>query len=139
MFNEDLITDKVPEPVERMKNAISNSDAVLFMMPEFNRSVPAVLKNAIDWGSRPWGDNSWSYKPGAIGGVTKGTLGTAVGQAHLRTSLIVLDVILMGQPELYVNYTDGLVDRNGNITNPATEAKLRTFLQRFASWIERVS
>src|SRR3984957_9772889 len=103
MLNSEFQNDP-PPPVWRMKQEIEAADAGLFVSPESNRSVPAVLKNAIDWGSRPWGRNSWANRPAAIIGASPGPTGTAAMQQHLRTILSPLQVLLMGQPEAYVHY-----------------------------------
>ena len=138
LYNQDLET-KLPASVVRMKDEIATADAVLFVTPEYNRSVPGVLKNAIDWGTRPWGQNSWTGKPGSIVGTSPGNVGTAAGQAHLRSVMTVLDVILLGQPEVYFVSKPGLIDDNDNIADEATRDFLQGYLTRFDAWIDQVA
>jgi chromate reductase len=121
-----------------MKKEIAKADAVLFVTPEHNRSIPAVLKNAIDWGTRPWGQNSWAGKPGSIIGTSPGNVGTAAGQAHLRSVMTILDVILLGQPEVYFVSKPGLIDDKDDITDDATRDFLQGYLTRFEAWIDQV-
>lgn len=138
IFNQDLEAD-LPASVIRMKGEIASADAVLFVTPEHNRSIPSVLKNAIDWGTRPWGQNSWAGKPGSIIGTSPGNVGTAAGQAHLRSVMTVLDVILLGQPEVYFVSKPGLIDDKDNITDEATREFLQGYLTRFDAWIGQVA
>ena len=138
MYNQDLET-ALPASVARMKDEIAAADAVLFVTPEHNRSIPAVLKNAIDWGTRPWGRNSWAGKPGSIIGTSPGNVGTAAGQAHLRSVMTVLDVVLLGQPEVYFVTTPGLIDDNDDIADAATRQFLEGYLARFAAWIDQIA
>jgi chromate reductase, NAD(P)H dehydrogenase (quinone) len=138
IYNEDLWQD-APASVLRMKNEIESADAVLFVTPEYNRSITPALKNAIDWGTRPWGKNSWAGKPASIVGTTPGAIGTAVAQTHLRSVAVVLDVILMGQPEVYFVNKPGLIDENDDITDDTTREFLEGWLARFESWIGQVS
>jgi chromate reductase len=138
IFNQDLEAD-LPASVVRLKAEIKAADAVLFVTPEHNRSISAVLKNAIDWGTRPWGQNSWSGKPGSIIGTSPGNVGTAAGQAHLRSVMTILDVVLLGQPEVYFVSRPGLIDGNDDITDDATREFLKGYLDRFAAWIDQVA
>jgi chromate reductase, NAD(P)H dehydrogenase (quinone) len=138
IYDEDLWQDP-PASVLRMKNEIESADAVLFVTPEYNRSITPALKNAIDWGTRPWGKNSWAGKPASIVGTTPGAIGTAVAQTHLRSVAVVLDVILMGQPEVYFVNKPGLIDENDDITDDTTREFLEGWLARFESWIGQVS
>jgi len=137
MYNEDLWAEP-PAAVLALKAKVEAADALLFVTPEFNRSVPPVLKNAIDWGSRPWGSNSWSGKPAAIGGASLGVIGSAVAQSHLRNTLLVLDVILMGQPEIYLSFRQAAIDESGTVGDDAARDLLGRFLTSFESWITRV-
>ncbi|HEY5364873.1 MAG TPA: NADPH-dependent FMN reductase, partial [Casimicrobiaceae bacterium] len=105
-YNDDLWKEP-PAAVLELKRRVEAADAVLFVTPEYNRSIPGVLKNAIDWGSRPWGKSSWTGKPCAIVGTTGGVVGTAVAQAQLRTIVPVLDMVLLGQPEVYFRTMPG--------------------------------
>lgn len=136
LFNQDLEAN-VPAPVTRMKKEIEGADAVLFVTPEYNRSMPAPLKNAIDWASRPYGKNSFAGKPAAIIGTSPGAIGTACAQHNLRPTLAYLDVILMSQPEAYVQFKDGLIDGEGNINNDGTQKFLQTYVEKFVLWVER--
>jgi chromate reductase len=138
MYTQDLEAN-LPASVIRMKEEVAAADAVLFVTPEHNRSIPAVLKNAIDWGTRPWGQNSWAGKPGSIIGTSPGNVGTAAGQAHLRSVMTVLDVVLLGQPEVYFVTTPGLIDENDDVTNDATRQFLEGYLARFAAWIDQIA
>ena len=136
LFNQDL-ENPMPAPVARMKKEIEGADAVLFVTPEYNRSTPAPLKNAIDWASRPYGKNSFAGKPAALCGTSPGAIGTAVSQHNLRGALGYLDVILMGQPELYLQFKEGMIDSEGNIASDDTKKFLQGYADKFAAWIER--
>ncbi|RIY01640.1 NAD(P)H-dependent oxidoreductase [Aureimonas flava] len=138
MYNDDLLPD-APEPVLRMKRQIEAADAVLFVTPEYNRSFPAVLKNAIDWGTRPYGRNSFSAKPGGLVGTSPGPTGAAAGQNHLKSVLNVVDVVLMGQPEVYLTWKPEDFGEDGRIVNDHTRAFLERYVDRFVKWIERTS
>ena len=135
LFNQDL-EGNVPATVTTLKKDIESADAVLFVTPEYNRSIPGVLKNAIDWASRPYGKNSWSGKPAAIAGASPGAIGTGIAQAHLRSITSgFLDMPTMGQPELYFTFKDDLIDAQGNISNEGTIKFLQSYVDRFANWI----
>lgn len=134
LFNQDLEAN-FPEMATRLKNNISAADAVLFVTPEYNRSMPGPLKNAIDWCSRPYGKNSFAGKPAAICGASPGAIGTACSQSSLKATLNYLDIALMGQPELYLHFTDGLIDAEGNISNENTKKFLKRFVDNFAAWV----
>lgn len=136
MLNSEFQNDP-PPPVWRMKQEIEATDAVLFVSPESNRSVPAVLKNAIDWGSRPWGRNSWANRPAAIIGASPGPTGTAAMQQHLRTILSPLQAPLMGQPEAYVHYKAGLIDETHAVTDERIRSFLQSYIDAFVLWIEK--
>ena len=126
-----------PPPVWRMKKEVEAADAVLFVSPEHNRSIPAVLKNAIDWGSRPWGKNSWLNMPSAIIGTSAGQTGTAAMQQHLRTILSPLQTLVMSQPEAYVQFKTGLIDDTYAVTDEGTKKFLQGYVDAFAVWIAR--
>lgn len=135
LFNQDLEAN-VPASVTKLKNDIESADGVLFITPEYNRSIPGVLKNAIDWASRPYGQNSWAGKPAAICGASPGGIGTAVAQNHLRAITGgFLAMPTMGQPEIYIAYKDENFDADDNIVNEGTKKFLEGFLESFASWI----
>src|SRR3954452_20841102 len=104
-----------PPVCRRLKKDVESADALLFVTPEYNRSVPGVLKNAVDIASRPWGTNSFAGKPAGVLGISVGAIGTAVAQQHLRTTLAYLDVPTLGQPEVFLQFTDGMIDADGNV------------------------
>lgn len=120
------------------KDAIAKVDAVLFVTPEYNRSIPGALKNAIDWASRPFGTNSFARKPSAIIGASTGKIGTAVGQQHLRSILAFCNSPLMNAIEAYIQFTPGLITDEGEVTVPATEEFLRTYMKEFHAFVQRV-
>lgn len=135
LFNQDLEANP-PEAVTRLKKEIEGADAVLFVTPEYNRSVPGVLKNAIDWASRPYGKSSFPGKPAAIIGTSPGAIGAAVAQNHLRSIVGgFLDMQLMGQPELYLTFKEGMIDAEGAVSNPDTQKFLQGFVDKFAAWV----
>jgi chromate reductase, NAD(P)H dehydrogenase (quinone) len=125
-----------PEPVTRFKSKIAAADGLLFVTPEYNRSIPGVLKNAIDHGSRPYGQSCWKGKPAGIVGASIGTLGTAMAQQHLRNVLAYLDVPTLGQPEAFIQATDDLFDASGNIASPRREL-LQSWMERYEPWVKR--
>ena len=130
LYNQDLEA-ALPEEVARFKAHIAQSDALLFVTPEHSRSIPAVLKSAIDWGSRPWGKNSWAGKPAAVTGTSPGAIGTAIAQQHLRAVLGDLGVLVLGG-ETYVTFKPELVDADGNIADETTRKFLKAFLDQLA-------
>jgi chromate reductase, NAD(P)H dehydrogenase (quinone) len=137
LYNQDL-EGELPQSVVRFKSEIAAADAVLFVTPEHNRSLPAVLKNAIDWGARPYGQNSWNGKPAAITGTSPGALGTAAAQLHLRQVLGTLGALVMGG-EAYISFKPGLVDANGTIADETTRRFLKAFIDQFAATVARLS
>lgn len=137
LYNQD--DDANPaEPVKRLKGEIRAASGVLFVTPEYNRSIPGVLKNAIDHASRPYGQSAWQGKPAGILGVSPGAIGTALAQQHLRTILAYLDMPTLGQPEAFIQMKDGLLDENGNI-GPASKGFLQSWMDRFATWVKKHS
>jgi chromate reductase len=136
LFNQDLEAD-LPASVKRFKAEIEAADAVLFVTPEYLRTIPAALKNAVEWGQRPWGQNSWAGKPGAIVGATPGAIGTAVAQSHLRSIATVIEIALISQPEIYLQLKPGLIDENHEVTDEGLTALLNTWVDRFAGWIQQ--
>src|SRR5690554_5557740 len=134
-FNEDLEANPPKEWVT-LKKQIEDADGILFVTPEYNRSVPAVLKNAIDVGSRPYGQNSWDGKPGAVVSVSISGISGFGANHHLRQSLVFVNVPTMAQPEAYIGDASGLFDDSGNLTNESTKEFLRTFIEAFAQWVE---
>lgn len=136
-FDQDIA--KTPPPaVVRMKKEIMDADGIIIVTPEHNRSITSLLKNAIDWGSRPAGQSCWIGKPAGILGISPGQTGTAAAQQHLRNILSPQQVILMGQPEVYVHYREGMFDGAGGVADEAVRKRLETFLERFVIWVERM-
>lgn len=136
-FYDDSLWANPPAEVLRLKGQIEAADAVLFVTPEYNRSIPGVLKNAIDWPSRPYGQSVWSGKPAAIVGTTPGAIGTAVAQSHLRSIVGVLDMVLMGQPEIYFTMKPDLIDDDANVIDARTRLFLEGWVEKFTVWIGR--
>ena len=135
LYSQDY-DDNFPQPARELKQRIEAADGLLFVTPEYNRSIPGVLKNAIDWGSRPWGKNSWKDKPAAVCGISVGATGTALAQQHLRNVLAYLDVPTEGQPEIFLKHTEGFFDASGNIANDGTRKFLQAFVERFNAWVQ---
>jgi len=138
LYNEDLETDPPPAQWTAFRQLIKAADAVLFVTPEYNRSVPAALKNALDVGSRPYGRSVWDRKPGAIVSGSPGAIGAFGANHHLRQSLVFLNVPAMQQPEVYVSHVDKLFDEVGNLVNEGTGKFLQQFMQTFAIWVETI-
>lgn len=136
LYNQDNDANP-PQAARDFKTQIQNADAVLFVTPEYNRSVPGVLKNAIDTASRPYGQSAWDGKPGAVISVSPGAIGGFGANHHLRQSLVFLNVPVMQQPEAYIGNAGHLVDDSGNITNDSTRDFMQKFLQSFERWVER--
>jgi len=127
-----------PQPARSLKEALAGVDAVLFVTPEYNRSIPGALKNAIDWASRPWGKNSFARKPSAVIGTSPGKIGTAVGQQHLKSILSFCNSPMMNAVEAYIEFTPGLVTDDGEVTVDSTREFLTTFMREFHGFIGRV-
>jgi len=136
LYNEDL-EQELPIEWQQVRTAIKAVDGVLFVTPEYNRSVPAVLKNAVDVGSRPYGKNNWDSKPGAIISVTPGLLGAFGANHHLRQALVFVNIPVMAQPEAYISQVGNLLDENGKLTSDSTRDFLVKFLNAYAVWVER--
>lgn len=136
LFSQDLEPNP-PAAVTRIKGQIDAADGVLIVTPEYNRSIPGVLKNAIDWASRPYGKNSFNGKPTAGIGTSGGAIGTAAAQQHLRSILAYLNVVLMGQPEGYIQFKQGLVDDQHTITDESVRKFLQSYVDAFAAWVDR--
>ena len=124
-----------PAVASRLKQEVEAADGVLFVTPEYNRSIPGVLKNAIDIASRPWGTNSFAGKPAAVIGASIGTGGTALAQQHLRNVLAYLDVPVLGQPEVFIHFKDDLIADDGTIRNEGTTKFLQGFMDRYVAWV----
>lgn len=138
LFNQDD-TENMPDSVMRMKREVEATDAVLFVTPEHNRAVPAALKNAFDWGSRPYGKNSWHGKCGAIIGTSGGNISTALAQQNMRTICSGHLTALLGMPDAFVKHQEGLFDAEGNVTAEDTKKFLQTFVDRFARLVEAMA
>jgi chromate reductase, NAD(P)H dehydrogenase (quinone) len=136
LYNQDD-DDSPAEPVKRLKGEIAAAQGLLFVTPEYNRSVPGVLKNAIDHASRPYGKNAWAGKPAGVIGASIGAPGTSMAQQHLRNSLAYLDVPTLAQPEVYIHVKDGLFDERGNLANAETRAFLQTWMDRYVAWVKK--
>ena len=128
-----------PEKVVELKRRIRESDAVLFVTPEYNYSIPGVLKNAIDWASRPHGDSAWSGKPAAIMGASVGALGTARAQYHLRQVMVFLNMFPINQPEVMIAHAHERFDAEGNLTDEQTKEFIRHLLRNLVEWARRLS
>jgi len=136
LYSQDFDAD-YPANARRLKQDIESAQALLFVTPEYNRSVPGVLKNAIDIASRPWGTNSFAGKPAAVIGTSIGAAGTAIAQHHLRSSLHFLDVPTLGQPEVYLHFRDEVIAADGTVANDSTRAFLQRFVDAYVAWVER--
>lgn len=135
LYNQD--DDNEPaDTVQQLKADIAAASGVIFVTPEYNRSIPGVLKNALDHGSRPYGKSVWAGKPAGILGVSIGAMGTALAQQHLRTILAYLDMPTLGQPEAYVQQKDGLIDEAGNIGDTSVKF-LQAWMNQYVSWVRQ--
>jgi chromate reductase len=136
LYNQDLEAN-VPASWARLRARLVKADGFLFVTPEYNRSLPSALKNAIDVGSRPYGKSSWENKPGAIVSVSPGGMGAFGANHHLRQSLVFLNVFAMAQPEAYIGGADKLFGDAGHLTSAPTREFLTKYLQKFAEWVSR--
>lgn len=132
-YNQDEEHDP-PESVRRLKASVGAAHGLLFVTPEYNRSLPGVLKNAIDQASRPYGQSAWTGKPAGIIGLSPGAAGTALAQQHLRNILAYLDVPTLGQPEVFIQAKEGLFDEDGGV-GMASRSFLQGWMDRFAAWV----
>ncbi|PZO66830.1 MAG: hypothetical protein DI498_06185 [Paracoccus denitrificans] len=137
LYNPDLDEGTPPAAWTAFRDQIRPVDGVLFVTPEYNRSVPGALKNAIDVGSRPYGSSVWSGKPGAVVSCSPGAMGGFGANHHLRQSLVFLDIPTLQQPEMYLGHVDKMLNADGGIASPESEKFLRDFMDKFARWIER--
>lgn len=135
LYNQDQDTEQ-PAAAKQLKNEIAAAQGLLFVTPEYNRSIPGVLKNAIDHGSRPYGKNSWGGKPAAIIGISPGATGTAMAQQHLRNVLANLDSPVMGQPEVFLQYRAGLLTDDDSIGTDSL-GFMQKWMDRYAAWIRQ--
>ena len=137
LYSPDYDAD-YPEPAKRLKHRLAQMDAILFVTPEYNRSIPGALKNAIDWASRPYGQNSFTRKPSAIIGTSPGHLGTCLAQHGLRGVLNYCNSPLMNIIEAYIHFTPGMITEDGDVTVERTEEFLRKYMIEFSGFIGRV-
>jgi len=137
-FNQDQERNP-PARVVELKQRVREVDAILFVTPEYNYSIPGVLKNAIDWASRPYGDSAWNGKPAAIMGASVGAIGTARAQYHLRQMMVFLNMFPVNQPEVMIGNASERFDAQGNLTHEATKEFIRQLLQSLVDWTKRIS
>jgi len=137
-YNEDIDGDNPPAEYTRFREEIKKFDGFLFFTPEYNRSVPAVLKNAIDVGSRPYGHNAWNGKPAGVVSVSISALGGFGANHHLRQSLVFVNMPAMQQPEAYIGNAQNLFGNNGELTNDSTNEFLRDYLGAFEKWMDTI-
>jgi chromate reductase, NAD(P)H dehydrogenase (quinone) len=138
LYNED--DDGSPaESVKRLKGEIAASQGLLFVTPEYNRSMPGVLKNAIDHASRPYGQNAWAGKPAGVLGASVGAAGTGMAQQHLRNVLAYLDVPTLGQPEAYLQVNDAFFGPGGEVANERSKKFLQGWVDRYVDWVKKLA
>jgi chromate reductase len=137
LYSPDRDVDYPPE-ARALKDAIHRSQAILFVTPEYNRSIPGALKNAIDWGSRPWGKNSFARKPTGIIGASAGGIGTAVMQASMRSVLSFLDAPQMNAPEAYIHFDPEVYAEDGEVRDESTREFLRHYMEEYCAFVQRV-
>lgn len=135
LYNQDDDAQQA-DSVKRLKAEIAAAQGLLFVTPEYNRSIPGVLKNAIDHASRPYGQSAWAGKPAGVLGVSVGAIGTALAQQHLRNVLACLDVPTLGQPEVFIQVKEGLFDENGNI-GAASKPFLQNWMDKYVAWVKK--
>jgi chromate reductase len=135
LYDQDDDADQ-PAPAKRLKSEIRAADGVIFVTPEYNRSIPGVLKNALDHASRPYGDSAWAKKPAGVIGTSQSPAGTALAQQHLRNVLAYLDMPTLNQPEAFIRFTDALIGPDGTI-GEASRDFLNGWMQAFLAWVER--
>ncbi len=135
LYNQDDDANQAAS-VLRLKNDIKTAQGLLFVTAEYNRSIPGVLKNAIDHASRPYGQSAWTGKPAGVLGVSVGAIGTALAQQHLRNVLAYLDVPVLGQPEAFIQATEGLFDTAGNL-GPESKTFLQSWIDSYVAWVKK--
>ncbi|HEY8050198.1 MAG TPA: NAD(P)H-dependent oxidoreductase [Ramlibacter sp.] len=138
LYNQDLEANPA-ESVKRLKTEIAQCAGIIFVTPEYNRSIPGVLKNAIDHASRPYGQSAWAGKPAGVIGTSGGAIGTALAQQHLRNILAYLDMPTLNQPEAFVQFKPDLFDDKGHIGVEATKQFLQKWMDKYADWVRRHS
>lgn len=136
LYNEDIETAGYPEEIQALKTRIEQSDGVLLVTPEYNRSIPGPLKNAIDWLSRPYGQSAFTGKPVGTVGSSMGPVGTAMGQSHLRQIMLFQNAKVLGQPEVYVASAYEVFDENGNVISERWQKNFAEYMSAFANWVE---
>jgi chromate reductase len=137
LYNSDFDAD-YPAEGRALKEAVEASDGILFISPEYNRSIPGALKNAIDWGSRPWGTNSFARKPTGIIGASPGGIGTAVMQSSMRSVLSFLDAPQLNAPEAYISFNPDIYGDDGDVRDDSTQAFLRHYMEEYSAFVQRV-
>lgn len=135
LYNQDDDENQAAS-VRRLKAEIVASSGLIFVTPEYNRSIPGVLKNALDNASRPYGQNAWAGKPAGVVGASLGTIGSALAQQHLRNILAYLDLPTLGQPEAFIQIRDGFLDTTGSIANENTKKFLQGWMDRYVEWVK---
>lgn len=135
-YNQDDDANQAA-PVRRLKDQITASQGLIFVTPEYNRSIPGVLKNAIDHASRPYGKNAWAGKPAGVLGASIGAIGSALAQQHLRNVLAYLDMPTLAQPEVFLQVKDDFFDADGGIANASTRTFLQDWMDRYVEWVRR--
>ncbi|HBG04296.1 MAG: NADPH-dependent FMN reductase [Geobacteraceae bacterium GWC2_58_44] len=136
LYNQDDDANQA-EPVKRIKSEIRAAAGLIFVTPEYNRSMPGVLKNALDNASRPYGDSAWAGKPAGVVGASIGTIGSAAAQQHLRNVLAYLDVPTLGQPEVFIQVKEGFFDAAGNFASADTAKFLQGWMDRYVLWVKQ--
>ena len=140
LYNQDYDDDgQTPQSYTSFRNEVAGLDGFLFVTPEYNRSMPAVLKNALDVGSRPYGQSVWNGKPGAVISVSPGGFGGFGANQQLRQPLAFLNVLLLQQPEVYIGNVEALLNENGELVNESTQKFLREFMDAFSGWINLIA
>ncbi len=138
LYNQDNDSSP-PAAAMALKKAVASKVGIIFVTPEYNRSIPGVLKNAIDTASRPYGDNSWAGKAAGIVGTSPGAIGTAVAQEQLRSCVSgFLDMPTLGQPEVYLQFKDGLIDEKGDVSNVKTREFLQKWMDAYTAWVAKI-
>ena len=137
LYNYDLETKTPPPAWTAFRTAVKATDAILFVTPEYNRSIPGAVKNALDVGSRPWGDSAWTGKPAAVISLTPGALGAMAANHHLRQVMYAVNLAAMPYPEAYIPGAETLFDASGQLTSDSTRQFLQGFMEAFAAWVAR--
>jgi len=138
LYNYDLETQTPPPAWTTFRTAVKATDAILFITPEYNRSMPGALKNALDVGSRPWGHNAWTGKPAGVISLTPGALGAMAANHHVRQVLLAVNLAAMPYPEAYIPDAETLFDETGGLKSPETRRFLQQFMEAFAAWVDRL-